>query len=549
MRSIQPQIIRRGHSFIELVTAMVSSAMLLAGLGAVLMISRQIAYAPTASNARLNAARAVNRLAEELRCAKWVMERSTDAIEFVVADRNADGAGERIRYEWTGNELSRAVNDGVAVPVAEDVQSFEIEYVYATTTDRLYPVSDSAETTLASNTSTQGTAVRNINNQLWVSQQVNPLGFSSIPAGATSWNATRVDFYGRRNGASNTTLLVQLRSGGAPNNGPTSEVLGATSVADTALTPASGWNSLAFSTPIRGLSLSQRYNIVWASSNLSVACVLHYVDTTPSGGVSETSGSDPGATWQYYSSRYVFYRLWGTYTTAGTPVDVTRSRLSSVNVTLQTDNASHARIESGIALENGPELVSSVWRADFEPDEPDPTAIDLDGDDNLDWAMASGSFAVNTVSGGMWTVSGAIQSRPLNNFTDVTCIDARCRLGGVLRINADRQGGTHGPLIVRVVSASGRQTLTLSGETAAATEKVLATVERLPTNWVRYRLLIVPQQNCVRLLVNDRTIGTYAYPTYNTNTAERFISISGAGAQFDFVEATVADGAVVQLAI
>lgn len=530
-------------------TAMVSSALLLAGLGAVLMISRQIAYAPTASNSRLNAARAVNRLAEELRCAKWVMERSTDAIEFVIADRNADGAGERIRYEWTGNELLRAVNDGDAVALAKDVNSFEIEYNFDTTTERLYPVSDSGETTLASNTSTSGAGVRSINNQLWVSQQVNPQAFSAIPAGAVSWNATRIDFYGRRVGANSSSLLVQLRSSGAPNNGPTSEVIGAATVLDTALSASSAWNSLSFASPLRGLSLTQRYNIVLASANSTPCCNLHYIDSTPSGGVSETSGSDPGATWQYNSARYIFYRLWGTYSTAGTPVDVTHSRLSSVNVTLQTDDASHSRIESAVSLENEPQLVSSVWRADFEPAAPDPTAIDLDGDDNLDWEMASGSFAVNTVSNGMWTMSGAIQSRPLNNFTDVISIDARCRLGGVLRINADRSGGTHGPLIVRVVSASGKQTLTLSGETAASTEKVLAAVERLPTNWVRYRLLIVPQQNCVRLMVNDRTIGTYTYPTYNTNTAERFISVSGAGAQFDYVEATIADGAVVQLAI
>ena len=103
-------------------------------------------------------------------------------------------------------------------------------------------------------------------------------------------------------------------------------------------------------------------------------------------------------------------------------------------------------------------------------------------------------------------------------------------MGGVLRINADRQGGTHGPLIVRVVSAGGKQTLTLAGETAAAVEKTLATVERLSTNWVRFRLLIVPQQNIVRLTVNDRVIGTYTYPTYNTNTTNDF-SLSPATAR------------------
>lgn len=552
MRSYQSQNIRCGHSFIELVTAMASSALLLAGLSAVLMISRQIAYAPTASNARLTAARVVNRLSDELRSAKWVMDSSPTAIEFVIADRNADGAGERIRYEWTDGDLQRTINNGPATTVVAGVEDFLLEYAFATTTDRLYPVSESTVTVLAFNTNVQGNVFRPIGSGLWVSQQINP----SLPAGAVAWNATRVEFYGRRNGSGGTTL-VQLRSSGAPNHGPTSEVLGATSIADASLSGGAGWNSATFGSEIRGLAPGERCNLVWASAN--TGCFLQYADgTSGSGsGVSETSGSNPGAAWQYNSSRNVFYRLYGTYATVGTPVDVKRSRIAAVRVTLQTDDTPHSRIESSTSLKNEPTQVSAVWRADFEPDplNPtalDPTAIDVDGNgyasNEHDWMMGSGAFAVNAVNNGQWTVSGSLQSRPLNNFTDVTSIDARCRLGGVLRINADRQGGTHGPLIVRVVSSGGKQTLTLSGESAASTEKVLATVERLPTNWVRFRLLIVPQENCVRLTVNDRMIGTYAYPPpYNTNTTDRCISVSGTGSQFDYVEACVLRGTTVEL--
>ena len=140
--------------------------------------------------------------------------------------------------------------------------------------------------------------------------------------------------------------------------------------------------------------------MVWAGANAAIACLLNYADSTPSGGVSGSTGSDPGATWQSLPSRYMFYRLYGTYTTEGTPVDVTRSELTGVKVALQTDDAAHSRIESAIPLDNEPEPVSAVWRADFEPGQPDPTAIDLDGDGNLDWAMESGSFNVKIGSAG-----------------------------------------------------------------------------------------------------------------------------------------------------
>ena len=308
---------------------------------------------------------------------------------------------------------------------------------------------------------------------------------------------------------------------------------------------------MPFANPIRGLSLSRRYNIVFASGDIATCCQFNYVDTAPNSGVLQSTGTKrPGRRGNISLRAYLFYRLYGTYSTAGTPYDVTRSRLSSVQVTLQTKEASQSRIEAGISLENKPILVSAVWRADFEPDEepeelpeeePNPTAIDLDGNAVPDWAMASGSFNVNNVDEGVWTVNGTLQSRPVNNFADVTCVDARARNGAVLRINADRH-----PIFVRLTTAGGKQTLTLSGASAASTEKTLATVERLPVDWVRFRLLIVPQQNLVQLKVNDLEIGTYTYPAYTTTT-DRFLSISGNGSAFDYVEASVADEATVEL--
>ena len=98
---------------------------------------------------------------------------------------------------------------------------------------------------------------------------------------------------------------------------------------------------------------------------------------------------DMSATWQYMPTRQVFYRLYGTYSIAGTPVSVTRTYLSTVTALLQTADAPHSHIDASISLMNRPELTTAVWRTDFESN---PTAIDCDGDGTFDWIKSSGSF-------------------------------------------------------------------------------------------------------------------------------------------------------------
>src|SRR5438128_1317771 len=96
-----PNIRRRlsGHTLMELVVAMAASTFLLAGMGSVMMIARQIAYTPSDSSRRAQAADVVGQICDELRYATLVIQQTPQILEFVVADRNADGTAEKIRYE------------------------------------------------------------------------------------------------------------------------------------------------------------------------------------------------------------------------------------------------------------------------------------------------------------------------------------------------------------------------------------------------------------------------------------------------------------------
>jgi hypothetical protein len=120
---------RIGHTLIELVAAMAASGFLVAGLAAVMMIGRQVAYAPTAAVRRTEAAKLVNQLSDELRFATIIVQHvdevTQQSLEFVVADRDtpADGAAERIRYEWQDDDPSRLYKtvNGRTWAIAEDI--------------------------------------------------------------------------------------------------------------------------------------------------------------------------------------------------------------------------------------------------------------------------------------------------------------------------------------------------------------------------------------------------------------------------------------------
>jgi hypothetical protein len=526
----------------ELVAATVASGFLLAGLGAVMLIGREVAYTPTAAEHRTQAANVVNRISEELRHATLIVQQTSRLLEFVVADRDGDATAEKIRYAWSGtagDPLYRTYNSGTAVAVLDDVEAFSISLLQDSETTTLTTTTDSAEQLLSSTTASGNN--RDITASVQMAQQINPAGFASIPANVVSWNATKVKFYARERDSGNF-LIVQLRSAGEPYYGPTSTVLGQAAMNQATITDNfSTSNEAVFANGIRDLKFNRRYAIVWAGLGSGDAARLSYTDGA-SGGVLDST--DGGATWTYTGTRQTTYELWGTYTTPGSSYSVTRNYVSNVQIALRTGQQGLSRIDANIPLTNSPELLSAYWRADFAAN---PITTNLNGDNVADWAWTgTGSFNASTLVSGVWNASGALETRPLSDFTTNTVIEARCRNttvggnGAVVRINADRQGGQYAPLLVYVQRQSdGTQTLTVLGKTSDAATKTLYTKTNLPAEFVRFRLLIVPQSNVVNVQINDEDQGTYAYPTYApSGTSDRYVTLYAdtSLAEFDYIE-------------
>jgi hypothetical protein len=526
---------------------MIASSFLLMGMGSVMFIARQVAYTPSDASSRSTASDVVNQICDELRYATVVLQQTPQVLEFVVADRNSDGTAERIRYQWSGTAgapLVKTVNGGTGVNVLPSVNSFVITLQQTPKVTTFTTTADSAETLLLAKTTVSGALYRDIDVNNNMAQVIDPAAFTSVPSNAVSWNATKLDFYGSQNGTASETLAVQIRHSGDPNDQPTSNVIGQTTIAESAI--AAGWTTVTFPNAVRGLSLSRKVNLVFAMSGTGAkAAAIAYNDSFATG---VNDSKDGGASWQLMPSREMWGRIYGTFTTPGTSYNVTRNYVSSIRIVMQAGSQASSRIDSAAPLRNLPELLSTYWRTDFDRD---PTTTNGNGDTVADWALTGGgTFDSTKLSNGIWTATGAIESRPLADFTTTTSVEVRCKNtsvggnGAVMCINAARQAGVYAPILVYVqLQSDGTQTLTLNGKTNDTTFKQLFTRSKLSSGFVRYKVTILPANNLVSLTINDEDQGTYTCPTYApTGTTDRYLTVYSniSSSQFDYVEARVA---------
>jgi hypothetical protein len=339
---------------------------------------------------------------------------------------------------------------------------------------------------------------------------------------------------------------VQIRHAGDPIDGPAGNVLGQVSIPESFVTSSDGWNIVTFATPIRDLSFSRRYALVFAQlSGIGSAARIPYADST---GTGVTESTDAGASWQSMSTRQVYARFYGNYTTPGSTYNVVRNYVSHIRIALQTGSQGFSRIDASAPLRNNPELLSGYWRTEFDRD---PTSTNVNGDTVADWAVTGNTaFDTTKLANGIWTAVGdAIETRPLADFTTTTTVEVRCRNtstggnGAVLRINADRQGGQYAPILVYLKrQADGTQTLILNGKPSDMATKQLCTRTNLPGGFVRFQLSILPANNVVNLQINGEDQGTFAYPTYvPSSSTDRYLTLSAnvSTAEFDYVDCRV----------
>ena len=132
----------RGFTLVELVLSLAIMSILMTGLAsAIIIASHALPSDDSPSHVVVKASEVADQIAEELRSALWIRERTATSVEFAVPDRDANGTAERVRYAWSGtagDALTRQYNGGTVVEISESVQEFDLGYELETVTEE-YP--------------------------------------------------------------------------------------------------------------------------------------------------------------------------------------------------------------------------------------------------------------------------------------------------------------------------------------------------------------------------------------------------------------------------
>lgn len=118
---------RRAYTLIELVASIAATAILVAGMGSVVMVAARSTSESPVPIRQVQAAVTARDILCELEYAVSFGERTATAVEFTVNDRNGDGGVETIRYAWSGtpgDPLIRQYNGGTAVEFRKDIHLF-----------------------------------------------------------------------------------------------------------------------------------------------------------------------------------------------------------------------------------------------------------------------------------------------------------------------------------------------------------------------------------------------------------------------------------------
>ena len=95
-RPIRP----RGFTLVELVIAIATSSLLMAGMMSAIFLAIRSADTNTDTSLAVSGSLVLEDIAAELRDAVYFKQRTATAVMFAVPDRDSDGDVETIRYSW-----------------------------------------------------------------------------------------------------------------------------------------------------------------------------------------------------------------------------------------------------------------------------------------------------------------------------------------------------------------------------------------------------------------------------------------------------------------
>jgi type II secretory pathway pseudopilin PulG len=355
MSSLARRRRRSGATLVEVLLGMAVSAILLGALSSAMVISaKAVPDAASPVKATLDAALAIDQLADELLVATSVGTRTPTAIEFTVADRNNDGSEEIIRYEWSGTAgtpLRRRYNAGVWVNILDDVHDLSLTYATYADTSSPSTATESTEMLLAGYTGTNSTQNWSVQTNAWIGQYFVP----SLPNDATSWKVTRVRVQARTRDGDDGISRVRLHDADAGGL-PTGPVIAESSLVERELGKDYLWLNIDFFkagnlTPGAGAC----FLIQWIKD--ADACDIRYEQSRASDEESALLTSiNGGATWSAADTKSLLYEVYGTYSAPSVGATPPPTYLTGVRIRLRAGESASSEIETRVPVLNEPRI-------------------------------------------------------------------------------------------------------------------------------------------------------------------------------------------------
>jgi prepilin-type N-terminal cleavage/methylation domain-containing protein len=341
---------RTAFTLIEMVVSLSVISIVFMAMGSVMILaSKALPTADASESLTLDTGDIMQQMVLEFQTATEILSVSDKSILFKVPDRDGDGADEGVVYYWTGvagTPLNRIYNGVVTVPVIAKVYEFSLAYDTKTVAQP-DSLAESAEVLLSSRAQGSGTKKFSVTMNNWIGQYFQP---SALPAGAVTWNVSRVLVKAKTNGMAFGQTRVQLR---LPQSGevlPSTTVLDQVTMQESNLSGSYAWQSFSFSN-VQGLIPGEGLCLVLQWVNDNKAADILYNGNVPDGWLSTDNG---GSSWNDESGKSMVYYVYGTYT-SNTP-QPPAVLLKSITLTLNAGESPSSRVLTKVNTLNQPAM-------------------------------------------------------------------------------------------------------------------------------------------------------------------------------------------------
>ncbi len=550
--SVRGSHARRAFTLMELTVSLAVSAMLMAALGSAVAIAAAALPAENSVQTRvLDTSRALEHLSADLESAVYVLSTNATSPGLGIPDRNNDGAPDTQVISWAGKRgdpIQLVENGATPETVLDSASAFSASFRGLDVSEGLGSVSQtSKEIKTASFPGASGRGETRLElDTLW-GVVLQP----QIPVGATGWSPTRVEIAVKNSGPRDDEITAQVRDVTADAE-PGESVLAEGVILETALPSSFEWVSI----DLAGESIlnpAMRVSLVIGNTGSdNDAGKFEYGQggsglwrkEFPDGGLlGGLLGGGSDSEWTMYSSsRELFYRLYGTYTTPGPVESVTHHFMTSATLFLSATGDTDIDMDTTVNLVNRPQLVHSIWEAEFATD---PTLHDINADGIGDWVISpAGAFPTGNLAGGVWDARTAIKTNPPKDMPGVVIGEIRWRCtdlsqpGASWTLNFDQAGGVQGNVTIRIARPNAsEQSLAMTTSDGAGTTNVLVSMGGLPLEMFEVRVLIDPASDSVALQIDGVEVGAYLYLSSPYADDERVSTVSsmGTGVEVDSV--------------